>query len=72
MFKTILNKKRLRNYGMWAAVISLAADILIYAGVITVSESETLTSIAQRILELLVLLGIISNPTNPNGKGFNL
>jgi uncharacterized membrane protein len=47
-------------------------NILIYSGVITVAESEELTAIVQRFLDLLVLLGILSNPTNPNGKGFNL
>jgi uncharacterized membrane protein len=70
MFK--FNKKRLRNYGLWVAVLSLVTNILIYSGVITVAESEELTAIVQRFLDLLVLLGILSNPTNPNGKGFNL
>jgi uncharacterized membrane protein len=67
-----MNKKRLKNYGLWIAVISLVTDVLIYSNVIPVSESQAITGYAQRGLELLVLLGIVSNPTKPDGKGFNL
>lgn len=68
----MFNKKRLRNYGLWVAVIALVIDVLIYTGVVPTSESETLIGFAQRGLELLVLLGIVSNPTKPDGGGFNL
>lgn len=68
----MFNKKRLRNYGLWVAVIALVIDVLIFTDVISAGESETLTGIAQRGLELLVLLGIVSNPTKPDGGGFNL
>lgn len=68
----MFNKKRLRNYGLWVAVIALGTDVLIYTNVIPAAESETVTGFAQRGLELLVLLGIVSNPTKPDGGGFNL
>lgn len=67
-----MQKKRLRNYGLWLAVIALFIDLGIYAGIIPASESGAITAFAQRGLEVLVLLGIISNPTKPDGKGFNL
>lgn len=68
----MVDKKRFRNYGLWLAVSALFVDLAIYAGIIPASESQAITAFAQRGLEVLVLLGIISNPTNPNGKGFNL
>jgi len=67
-----LNKQRFKNYGLWVAVSALVIDVLIYTGVIPASESETATALVQRGLELLVLLGIVSNPTRPDGRGFNL
>lgn len=68
----MINKKRLLNYGLWVAVVSLVLDILIFQGVITPTQSEFWTATIQRILELLTALGILSNPTKPDGKGFNL
>lgn len=68
----MFNKQRLKNYGLWSAVFALVVDLLIYGGVIEVSQSEELKFFAQRLLEMFVLLGILSNPTKPDGKGFNL
>ncbi|GIP35524.1 holin [Paenibacillus sp. J2TS4] len=67
----MLGKKRWRNYGLWAALIALVTDILIYAGLISFTQEEV-EFVTQRILEILVLLGILNNPTSPAGKGFNL
>lgn len=68
----MFEKKRLKNFGLWVAIVALAIDVLIYAGVVPVSEEAALKGFVQRALEALVLLGIISNPTKPDGKGFNL
>jgi uncharacterized membrane protein len=59
---------RFRNYGLWVAVSALIIDVLIYANVITVTESGQIQALIQRGLEVLVLAGIISNPSI--GKGF--
>lgn len=67
----MLEKKRFRNYGLWAALIALVTDILIYTGLIGFTHEEV-EFVTQRILEILVLLGILNNPTKPDGKGFNL
>ncbi|GIQ70782.1 holin [Xylanibacillus composti] len=67
-----MNKKRLRNYGLWAAVGALVIDVGIYAGFIPMSESEALNRFVISGLNVLVLAGIVSNPTKPDGKGFNL
>lgn len=66
------SKTRLRNVAMWTAGASLVLDILIYSNVITLVESEQINMLIQRGLELLIIGGILSNPSNPNSKGFNL
>lgn len=67
----MLEKKRFRNYGLWVALIALVTDILIYTGLIGFTY-EQVEFVTQRVLEILVLLGILNNPTKPDGKGFNL
>lgn len=68
----MFDKKRLRNYGLWIAVIALLLDIGVYTGIIPSGDDEALMTFGQRVLEVLVFLGILSNPTRPGGKGFNL
>lgn len=63
-----MNKKRLKNYGLWLSVASLLALILGKSGIII----EDFNIIVESILHILVLLGIINNPTKPDSKGFNL
>jgi uncharacterized membrane protein len=67
-----MNKQRLTNYGLWVALIALGIDIGVYSGLIPVTESAIINGFGQRILELLVITGILSNPTKPEAKGFNL
>jgi len=65
-------KKRYKNYGLWVSVVALVVNVLIYTDVITISESETVTMLANRFLDILALAGIINNPTKPESKGYNL
>lgn len=65
-----MNKKRLRNYGLWVAVASLVLLALQTFGVDIAPEKYN--QLVNGVLGVLVLLGVISNPTNPSGKGFNL
>jgi uncharacterized membrane protein len=67
-----MSKKRFRNYGLWVAVGALIVNILIYANVITVSEQANVENLIKGFLHLLELAGIISNPTKPDNKGFNI
>lgn len=74
----MLNKKRLRNYGFWVALVSqllLVAQIggkLFFDYVLTEDMSAEIVVFADAVLIVLSTLGIISNPTKPDGKGFNL
>lgn len=67
-----MSKKRLRNRGLWVAIAALVLRILVHYGVIPEAESTVLMSFVEHGLDVLILLGIISNPTKPDGKTFNL
>jgi uncharacterized membrane protein len=57
---------RLKNYGLWVAVSSLILMILQDAGIpITPEKYQAYSDI---VFTILILLGIISNPSS--GKGF--
>lgn len=56
-------KSRLSNYGLWMAV---AALIPLLAEAIGIKISTNYNDIINSILGILVLLGIINNPTTKN------
>lgn len=60
-------KKRLRNYGLWVSLASLVLLLLNNFGV-DIDESKY-NGIVDAILAILVLLGILNNPTTEK-KGF--
>ncbi|WP_262362419.1 phage holin family protein [Paenibacillus senegalensis] len=68
----------MRNYGFWMALISqllLAVQIgakVLFDYTITDDWSTGIVLLADAVLVVLATLGIISNPTKPEGKGFNL
>lgn len=73
-----MEKKRVRNYGFWMALISqlllviqLGAKVL-FNYTLTEDWSMGIVLLADAVLVVLATLGIISNPTKPESKGFNL
>lgn len=60
-------KSRLQNYGFWTGVIALLLLLLERFGVEFVANS--FQGLVDIILAILVLLGIINNPTTTK-KGF--
>lgn len=67
-----MNKKRLRNRGLWIAITALILRILTHYTVVPESEATVIMSFVEHGLDILILLGIINNPTNPENKTFNL
>lgn len=55
---------RLRNYGLWISVASLVFMILQNSGIQITPETWDLY--VNAILGILILLGIINNPTTDN------
>ena len=60
-------KVRLKNYGLWISVASLAFMVVQNSGLQITPEQWN--SYVNAILTVLVLAGIINNPTTDN-KGF--
>ena len=60
-------KNRLKNYGLWISIASFLFMIIQGAGLQITPESWNLY--VNSILGILILLGIINNPTTDN-KGF--
>ncbi|MGL4338714.1 MAG: hypothetical protein ACRCST_17640 [Turicibacter sp.] len=59
-------KPRVTNYGFWVSIFALIPLILKAFGVTIIPDYE---NIVHTILGLLVVMGIVSNPTTVN-KGF--
>lgn len=65
--RTLRIKQRLRNYGLWIALASLVLMLLRAFGIDIVDEQYD--AIIDSVLGILVLLGILNNPTS-NNRGF--
>lgn len=63
-------KTRYKNYALWVAVASFVLLVLQTFGVDIASDKYY--EIVNGGLGILILLGIISNPTKPDSKGLNL
>lgn len=73
----VVNKKRWRNYALWVSLISQFALLVQLIGLATghIIPQELIegwVAVANVVLGILSTLGIISNPTKPNSKGYNL
>ncbi|MEK5476996.1 phage holin [Paenibacillus sp. FSL R5-0407] len=73
-----MKKKRWRNYALWVSVASQVVLLIQLIGHLTglfiltdVMAQEILTAV-DILLGILATLGIISNPTKPDSKGYNL
>jgi uncharacterized membrane protein len=60
----MLDKKRLKNYGLWVAVAAFIPMLLEAFGLDVLPENYN--QIVKSFLGILVLLGIINNPTTEN------
>lgn len=59
-----MNQNRFKSPVLWGAVIAQVLSLLIALGVIDTGMSETINQILSGILELLVLFGVLNNPTS--------
>jgi uncharacterized membrane protein len=60
---------RLRNYGFLVSVVSFVLSLLVQGGVIDLGTSDHINTVITAILDFLVFLGIVNNPTTQS-KGF--
>lgn len=74
----MLNKKRWKNYALWVSIVSQLLLLIQLIGSITGAFTltdimrEDLLTVTNVFLGLLSTLGIVSNPTKPDGSGYNL
>lgn len=52
---------------LWASIVAQVVVILVMTGVIDLAQGEFVNQVATALLQLLVLFGVINNPTNPEG-----
>jgi uncharacterized membrane protein len=57
---------RFKNYALWIAIAAVAGMALVDFGVI--ANTEIFDSYVEKILYILILAGVINNPTS--GTGF--
>lgn len=73
-----MTKSRWQNYALWTSVIAQVLLVVQLTGQlfgwfdITEALKEEILLLANGILVVLSTLGIISNPTKPDSKGYNL
>ena len=72
-----MKKQRFRNYALWASLVSqlaLLVQVLAFAMGWRIEDEQiqAWVAVADVILGILSTLGIISNPTKPDSRGYNL
>lgn len=60
-------QNRLKSPVFWAAIIAQVLTILVLTGVIGSETSEAINNVAAAVLQALVVLGVLNNPTNKAG-----
>ena len=62
-----MEQNRLKSPVVWAAVTAQMLAVLMLLGVIGEELGATIKMIAAGVLEILVLFGVLNNPTNQEG-----
>lgn len=60
----MVEQNRLKSPVVWAAVVAQVLAILLTLGVIDTGMSETINQIMSGVLQLLVIFGVLNNPTD--------
>ena len=59
-----MTQNRLKSKVLWASVAAQVISILTLIGVIDVGAGETVNQVIGGLLQLLVLFGVLNNPTD--------
>ena len=62
-----MGQSRWKSPVLWGAIIALVLGVLIDVGVLSISQQEQVNTVVSKVLELLVLFGILNDPTNKIG-----
>ncbi len=59
-----MEQNRWKSPVLWASIVAQILGILLLTGVVDTGISETINQIAAGIMQLLVLVGVLNNPTD--------
>ena len=59
-----MDQNRLKSKVVWVAVAAQIVGLLIVLGVIDTGMGNAINAVAGSVCELLVLFGVLNNPTN--------
>lgn len=62
-----MNQNRLKSPVVWIAIAAQILAILVALGVIDTSFSETINTAIVAFIQVLVILGVLNNPTDSDG-----
>lgn len=60
-------QNRLKSKVVWGAILAQVLAILLALGVIAAGLSEAVNALITAALQLLVVAGVLNNPTDPTG-----
>lgn len=59
-----MNQNRLKSPVVWTAICAQVLSILVLMGVILPEASDTINGVIASVIQLLVLFGVLNNPTD--------
>lgn len=59
-----MEQNRWKSPVLWMSVVAQILGILVMTGVIDTGLTETVNQVAAGVLQLLVLVGVLNNPTD--------
>lgn len=59
-----MDQNRLKSPVVWAAIAAQGLTILVTLGVVDTGLSDAINAALAGVLQLLVMLGVLNNPTN--------
>jgi phi LC3 family holin len=59
-----MNQDRLKSPVVWLAILAQVVIVLQITGVLTISDIEILNGVVTSVIQILVLIGILNNPTD--------
>ena len=59
-----MEQNRFKSVVTWAAIVSFVLSMLVTTGVILPDASEAITGAVSGVLNMLVVFGVLNNPTD--------
>ena len=59
-----MKQNRFKSVTLWLAVLAQVLSVLVLLGLVDISQSDTINGLIVAVLQLLVALGVLNNPTD--------